>query len=263
VAKRTYSEIKHPDKFAEALSNAWERVEPYALRVCLGAIGLLVLAGVWIALSRRGAARAEEPWAEHFEIARDFADAGAESADARDEQLATKMADLVAKYPAKPIAAITLLELTQWNFRRATTRRRDDAKAARGLFEDAANAAEQFIADFPDHRYLTLACFEAGKARLELGEYERAAQHFGQASQSLMRYLAVQAKWHRAFCLEKLGRADEARPIYETLRDDPTAGWCAEQAEFQLAQLGQQPSKKSPPEAVAPAPSSGVPAPSK
>jgi tetratricopeptide (TPR) repeat protein len=244
------------------LSAAWEKAQPYALLVGLAAVGILALASIWIALSRHYAARADRPWEEHFEIARELADAG-DDREERVRRFFEQMEGLADTYRGRAVASVALLKLAQGHARRAADLRSEDPDAAKEHLEDAADAAEQFVADFSDHRHLALAYYEAGKARLELGEYERAADHFAQATRSPIRYLQVLAKWHRAFCYEQLGRLDEARRIYEAIRDDQTAGWCADQAEFQLTQLGRWPRKENPPEAASPAPSSGSPAPSK
>ena len=238
MAKHRYSEVKHPDKFAEALSHAWQKAEPYALPAGIVIAVLIVISIIWVIIARSGVARTDQPWEDRFRLASKFAQADAEDPRKQTEKFLEEMVSMAREHPGEPVAAVSLLEATLGHFRLASSAADDDPAAAKAHYEKAADTAEQFIADFPEHRHLHVACYEAGKARLELRQYPRALEHFREASNSPIPYHATLARFHMGLCNELLGNLDEARRIYRSLRDDPTAGWCAEQAEFQLAQLG-------------------------
>ena len=263
MAKHRYSEVKHPDKFAEALSAFWSKIERYIVPIGLVTLVLLAVATIWIVVSRRYTASSQRPWDQRFQLAEEFQKQAQEGREAKADGLLGKMMALAKDYQGRPVAAITLLEASESYLRLGESRREENAKGAQEDFERAANAAEQFLADFPSHPLAPLAHYDAGRARLALGEYERAARHFEGAAQSRIRFLAVLAQLDGALCYQKLGRLDDARRLYETLRDDQTAGWCAEQAEFELAQLGRQPAKDTPRGTGSPPPSPATPAPSK
>jgi len=258
-----YSEVKHPDKFAEALSTLWQKSEWYVVRAAIGMGAVLLVVGAWLGASSLFVGRGDESWAERFRVVEEAMRDIQEDPETVSANLLAKMDAFVAEHRGDPAAAITLLELAQGHQRRAAGLRDEKPKEAREALLKAANAAEQFLADFPAHRHVATAQYEAGKARLELGEWERAAEHFEKAAASPVPALAVLAKWHAGYCYERLGRVEQARLKYEELRVDRTAGWCAEQAEFALAQLGRRPPKAPQPAPSNPAPSSGHPAPPK
>jgi len=264
VAKHLrYSEVKHPDKFAEALAAIWGRCERFALPAGIAmAVGLAAII-LWLVGTRLFAGRGDAAWHERFELAQEAAAAARDSGQGVTDELLAKMADFVRRHPRHPAGAVTLLELAQGHMRRAAMLRAEKPDEAKAHLEKAASAGEQFVADFPDHRYVALAHYEAGKARFDLGQWERAAEHFEKASASQVPTLAALAKWQAAICYEKLGRIEPARLKYEELRVDPLAGWCAEQAEFALAQLGRRPAEPKQRESGTPAPRPASPAPSK
>lgn len=258
-----YSEVKHPDKFAEALSRLWQKVERYIAPAGIAmAVGLLAVAA-WLVASRVFADRSDRPWEDRYRLAEEFAGSARDDGERVSEPLLAKLGDFVQQHRGRPVAAITLLELAQGHLLRAAALRDDKPSDARGHLQKAAAAAEQFVADFPAHPQIALAHYQAGKARLELGEWERAAERFEKASTSQVAALAALAKWQAGYCYEQLGRLEEARMKYEELRMDPLAGWCAEQAEFALAQLGRRSPQAPTREPAAPVPSSPNPAPSK
>ena len=265
MGKHKYSEVKHADKFAEALGRLWQKIERYVVVFGGAALVLLVVSAIWIAVARRHAARVDKPWEDRFELARRYATKSREEAGAAatTAKLLEEMRELAAAHPGGPVAAITLLEASEGYFRLASSQGTEKPDAARENYKRAADVAEQFAADFPDDPLVTLAHYDAGRARLELAEYERAAKHLEQAAQSPHRSLAVLAQWEMAYCYERLGRLDDARRAYESLRDDKMAGWCAEQAEFQLAQLGRLPSRGKARGAGPPHTSTPTPTPSK
>jgi tetratricopeptide (TPR) repeat protein len=263
MGKHKYSEVKHPDKFAETLDKVWQKAQPYVLPIGILMAIALVLAIGWLILSRHFGGRTDRQWAGLFEASKGLTAESDDPLEPVNEKALGKLAAFANQFRAQPAAALALWEVAQEEFRLADARRDEDADAAKKHLEKAAEAAERFIADFPNHPYVAFAQYEAGKARLELGDPERAAKHFKQAREAKLRYPAVLAQWHEAFCYEQLGRLDEARRIYESLRDDQTAGWCAMQAEFQLAQLGRAPAKGPQRESASPAPPPAAPAPPK
>jgi len=242
VGKHRYSEVKHPDKFIEALAGLWKRVERYVVPASIAAVVVVVGIGIWLCVARHYAALLERPWEERFEIMQAMLAQQGGPADRREEYLG-KLKELAAKYRGKQVAAVTLLEVSQGYLALASQKRLVDRKGAERLLRGAAEAAEEFIADFPGHRYAALAHYQAGVAWLDLGETEKAARHFEQATRSPIRYLATLARLHLANCRERLGEYAEARRLYEALRDDPSAGWCVDQARFHLAQLAMRASK--------------------
>lgn len=273
MAKQLYKDVKHPDKFHEALSGVWAKMEPYALHAGLGVLVVIVVAGVWFAVWHQSASRRDAAWAKDFAIERQAREAAAEAETAAerekvDEQTAAELEAFVREYQRRPVAAVALLKLAQAHARLGRRARGSDRKAAREHFRESAEAAEQFLADFPDHGLTTLAAWNAGKARFELREYPRAAQHFQQATGSQVRFLAALARWHAGRCYEHMGRAEAAREAYEALRNErpgyaalraafgdfrarqllavnPALEWCAQQAQWRLAQLQRKSPKGS------------------
>ncbi|MBL7222709.1 MAG: tetratricopeptide repeat protein [Candidatus Brocadiae bacterium] len=250
MSKHLYKDVKHPDKFHELLSHAWARMEPYALQAGIAVLALVAVATVWFVVARQRAASLEKPWAQAFDIQRRASDALATARTDADretieEQVLADLAALAREQARRPVAALALIELSQAQFRRGHLRRTQDPDAARDRFRAAAEAAEQFLADFPNHGLRALAAYNAGKARLELREYPRAVQHFQQAHDAPIRSLAALARWHTARCQERLGQLDAARQAYEALRNDPWAGWCAQQAQWRLSQLQSRPTQGS------------------
>jgi len=240
-----YSEVKHADKFAEGLSAVWHRLERYILPALIVAGACLVLTVAWFVVARLFGGSGEAAWEERFELAQEAAARAKDEPEGGSDKLLDRMSAFVQKHQGAPAAAVTLLELAQGHNRRAAALRDESPKAAREHLQKAANAAEQFIADFPDQRpaALAIAHYEAAKARMELGEWERAADHYEKATAAGLPALAAMARWQAGYCYEQLGRLDQARLKYEELRADPAAGWCGEQADFALAQLGRRPAK--------------------
>ncbi|MFP4055512.1 MAG: tetratricopeptide repeat protein [Candidatus Brocadiia bacterium] len=243
MAKTKYKEAKQDDKFHATLSAAWGKLQPYVLPIGIGAGLILLVAAAWVFLAQRSAARSERPWAERHQLE---VATGPEASKTPEEHL-EKLADLAREYQGEPAAAIFNLELALNHFRLAhlyaglgSGRGELDSDAAEGHLAQAASAAEQFVSDFPDHPLLPLAHLEAGKARMELEQYEAAASHFEQAALSPVPFAAAVARWHAARCYEKLGRLAEAREAYQTLRDTQMAGWVAQLAEYDLARLDRQ-----------------------
>ena len=237
MGKKKYSEVKHADKFYEALSAWWLKVEPHAWLIAIAMTGLLLVVAVWLGVSHYYTARHDRPWVRLFELKESASARSDEGAEPNAPQALDKLAGLAAEYQGRPVAAMALLDLTERQFDVAAGQQEDDPKAAAAHFKRAAGAAEQFIADFPDHPLLGLAEYQAGKARFALKEYDRAAEHFDKARAAGIGFLAVLAGWHAGRCYEHLGRVDEARRAYEAVRDNRAAGWCGELAESRLAQL--------------------------
>jgi len=215
-------------------------------------VGVALVAGLWVAFSGLFGGRAERSWEERFQLAEEAAKA-LDTTERLGDSLLVKMKEFTQKHQGTAAAAVTLLELADAENRRAEGLRDEKPKDARGAFEKAASAAGQFIADFPAHPDVALAEYAAGRARLGLQEWERAAEHFEKASRSQVAALAALARLQAGYCYEQLGRLAQARLKYEELRSEPLelAGWCAEQAKFALAQLGRRPSK--PPQEPGPA----------
>lgn len=245
MGKMKYSEVKHEDKFHEILSSVWGKLEPYTLSAGLAAIALLAIAAVWMVVARHHTATGEKPWIERFEIGERIGRSDKLDDEEKAKELLGELTALARTYQGQPAAAITLLEVAQSHL--ALGRRHDGtaSKDSREHLEKAAQAAEQFVADFPDHPLVALAHYEAGKARLDLAQYEGAADHFEQARKSPIAFLAALARLHEGRCYEKLGRLDKARQAYEAVRDDKMAAWCADQAEFHLTRLRRTPQKGS------------------
>ncbi len=257
-----HSEVKHADKFAEVLHAVWEKVERYVVRVGLVVTAGVIVFGAWLLISHLFAGSSDQAWEDHFQLVRDLSAEAAkapEDSDAVADRYLVKLREFVDTHRGDPAAAIALLELAQGHARRAAALREEKPTEARKQTEEAAGAAERFIADFPDHRDIAIARYEAGKARLELGEWERAADHFEKAAGSKIPLLDAMARLMAGYCYEQLGRLDQARLTYEKVRVDPLAGWCAEQADFALAQLGRRPAKPPQKDSAPPA----QPAPSK
>jgi tetratricopeptide (TPR) repeat protein len=237
-----YKDVKHPDKFAEALSNAWTKVEPYVIPAGITILVVIAIAFVWVTFGQRWANRHEAPWAKAFEVQRTAtaAVANAQTDEARAQAEEKALADLGAvahEYARRPVAAVALLDLAQGHYRLGDRDRTDKPDASRDHFQKAAAAAEQFLADFPDHGLAAVAAYEAGKARFELRDYARALEHFLKVQAPAFPSFVALAQWHAARCYEHLGQADAARRIYEALRNDPWAGWCGQQAQWRLTQL--------------------------
>jgi tetratricopeptide (TPR) repeat protein len=251
VAKHRYKDVKHPDKFHEALSKAWAKAEPYALPAGIAVLALLVLTGVWVAVARQWTAGREEPWAELFriqqeaELAQDRVQTEAQRQTATVEKLAA-LETLSRENAGRPVAAVALQRLASGYFALAEAERTREPDASKRHLVRAAEAAEQFLADFPDHGLAPLAAYTAGKARFELDQFNRALQHFQQAQTASVRAVAAFAQWHAARCQEELGQLAAARQAYQSLRNDPWAGWTAEQARWRLAQLDRQLSPDAP-----------------
>jgi len=241
VAKHRYSEVKHPDKFIETLAGVWKKIERYAIPASIAAVVIVVGIGIWILLARHYATVLERPWEERFEIMSEMIAHRGEPEG--QETYLGKLAEFASRHRGKPVEAVTLLEVAEGYLGVAARKRLSDAEAAQRLLRKAAEAAEQFIADFPDHRHVALAHYQAACAYLDLGDLEKAAKHFEHAAASPIRYLATLARLHLANCRQRLGDYDEARRLYQALRDDPNAGWCGDQARFQLAQLAARASK--------------------
>jgi len=247
---KKYSEVKHEDKFHEALSNAWDRVEPYALPVGIAVCVLLLGATAWLFISQYQTSSLEKPWAERFEIGRRYADTDEANAKEQTKRLLAELEAFVQKHQGTEVAAITLLEIARTHLTLADIERGKDPDAVRDHLKRAASAAEQFIADSPSHPHLAQACYDAGKARLDLGEHERAARHFEEAQQKTdVVFLAALARLQAGLCYEKLGETDKARQAFEAVRDskgpDDRPTWCADQAEYHLARLRRAPTKGS------------------
>ena len=245
-----YSEVKHEDKFHEALSNAWHRVERYVLPVGIGVLVVLGLAAVWMAVARHRTSGADRPWAERFELGQRYADVDEEDSKEQTRKLLAELGSLIDKHRGEPVAAITLLEVAQSHLGLASAERDENPDAATDHLKRAAKAAEQFTADFADHPLLALAHYEAGKARLDLKQYERAAQHFEDAHErSDTPFLKALARLQAGLCYEQRGEVDKARQAYEAVRDNKGADgrrtWCADQAEYHLARLRRQPPRGS------------------
>ena len=244
---KKYSEIKHADKFYEALSKYWAKVERYVWPAGIVMGVLLVVVAVWLLFGGQAGSRGDQAWARLFEIREAFRPETEESLERVSAQSIEKLASLAKEYQGRPVAAVALLYLTQGNYGMAVAKREENLKAltpeimkfVQDRFTRSAEAAEQFVADFPKHSLVGLAQYDAGKARLELGDIERAADHFAKANESnTVAFLKVLAGWHAARCYENLGQLDKARQAYEAVRSDRMAGWCADLAEFRLARLG-------------------------
>jgi len=246
VAKRTYSEVKHDDKFHATLTKWWEKLEPHLLHIGLAAGGVLLLALIWMLVASGSRAANDEPWAERAAIEREE--------DLTQADRLEKLAALVQKYSGEPVAALTQLEIAQgYNAQgneksmppayeaekpEEKTAREAEAKQA---YQKAAAAAEQFLADFPEHSLAAVAAFEAGKARLALGEPKAALPHFEKAAASKVLYLAALAQWHAARCHQALGDTESARSAYQRVIDNKQAGFLVAQAQYDLARLDEQP----------------------
>ena len=241
MAKTKYSEVKHEDKFHEALSRAWERIEPYALRAGIAVGALLVAAAAWLYVAQRRTSSQEQPWAERFEIGRRYADLEGDDAIEQTTKLLAELEAFAQKHQGRPVAAVTLLEVARAHLGLADAERAKDPDAAAEHLQRAAAAAEQFIADFPDHPHIAHAHYDAGKARLDLGKHAQAAAHFERAMESDVEFLAALARLQAGLCYEKLGELAKARMAFEAARDskgaDDRPTWCAEQAEHHLARL--------------------------
>ena len=240
-----YSEVKHEDKFHEILSHAWTKVERYAVPAGFGVLALLVIATIWIFLARHHIATGEKPWTERFEIGERIANDDTLDDDKKADALLAELTAFAHTYQGKPAAAITLLELAQTHLALAKPQGGQPPQSQREHLEKAAQAAEQFAADFPNHTLIALAHYEAGKARLDLGQHDAAADHFEQARGSTIAFLAALARLEAGRCYEKLGQLDKARQAYEAVRDDKMGAWCADQAEFHLTRLQRTPKKGS------------------
>lgn len=245
-----YSEVKHDDKFHEALSKAWDRMQPYALHAGVAVGVVLVVAAVWMAVARHRTSSADEPWAERHTISRRFLDAVDETnSEEQSRKLVAELEAFVETRRGSPAAAITLLQMAQRQLDLADNERPRDATKAKEHLARAAKAAEQFVADFPDHPLLPYAHFTAGKARLDHEDYTEAAKHFAAAEATEVAFLKALTQLHKGLCYEKLGQLDQARAAYTTVRGSkgpkgqPT--WCAEQADYHLARLRGEPAKGS------------------
>ncbi|GAF86979.1 unnamed protein product, partial [marine sediment metagenome] len=148
---KKYSEVKHEDKFHEALSNAWDRVERYALPVGITVCVLLLGAVAWMFISQYQTSSLEKPWAERFEIGRRYADTDDTDAKEQTKRLLAELEAFVQKHQGKGVAAITLLEIARTHLTLADIERGKDTDAVKDHLKRAASAAEQFIADFPSH----------------------------------------------------------------------------------------------------------------
>jgi len=263
VGKHRYRDVKHADKFIETLSEYWAKAEPYVIRVGIVMGVAIVAVGLWLLGTRLFGDRSDASWEERFQMMEEAVHNAPADPEAAGSKILAKMDEFAAEHRGEPATAVTLLELAQGHERRAAGLRDEKPKEAREELQKAASAAEQLIADFPGFRHVATAHYEAGKARLELGEWERAAEHFEKAAAAPIPSLAALAKWQAGYCYEQLGRLAQARLKYEELRVDPAAGWCAEQAEFALAQLGRRPPKAPQATPATPKPSSATPAPSK
>jgi predicted negative regulator of RcsB-dependent stress response len=237
LGKRRYKEVKQDDKFHEALSAFWAKVQPYLVPVGIVAGVILVVAAIWLFIVRRQAPGRDAPWAKLYEITKP---PQGEAAKTPEEQL-EELAEFAREHQREPVAARALFDLARRHFSTGALRRETDLDAARAHFEKSASFAEQLTADFPEHHLVAVAYFEAGKARLELGQYEEATPHFERAAQARVSpYLAALAQWQAARCYQELGDFEKARQALEAVRENQMAGWVAQQAEFQLAQLDRQ-----------------------
>jgi len=249
VSKRTYSEVKHDDKFHETLTKFWDKIQPHMLHVGLAAGGVLVLALGWILVAQSGTATQNKPWAERAAIA---------DKEIGIEERLEDYAALAKAYQGQPVAAMTQIEIAQGYFGLGNQKslpplmedekpadaatRKTEAKQA---FQKAAAAAEQVIADHPDYSLVELAAFEAGKARFALEEYDLALPHFTAAAASKVLYLSAIAQWHAARCHQALGDVDAARAAYTRVMDNQHADFLAAQAEFDLARLDEKPVRET------------------
>lgn len=246
-----YSEVKHDDKFHEALSHAWDKMQPYALHVGIAAGLVLALAAVWMVVARRDTSSAERPWAERYAISRRYIDAFDEENSAeQSRKLLGELDAFVDEHRGTSAAAITLLEVAQQHLNHAEDARLHDADKADDDLKRAAKAAEQFVADYADHPLLPVAQFTAGKARLDLEEYAKAGEHFARAAAATdVPFLKTLAQLHEALCHEKAGEVAKARAAFETVRDskgpDGQPTWCAEQADYHLTRLRREPAQGS------------------
>lgn len=255
MGKRKHSEIKHADKVHEALTVFWGKLDPYVWPGAIGMGILLVLMGIWL-LFGSGTPGAERAWAELFEIRDTYMPRGEEATVLEFDQNARayvdKLAALCNEYRGRPVAAVALLDLAQAcsglggglrerNMATPGLTRQDqekNEKAAHDLFIHAAEAAERFIVDFPQHSLLALAYYEAGKARYELAEYDAAAEHFGHARAGFtIPFPKALATYHAGRSYELAGHIDKARSSYQAVREEKLAGWCGDLADFRLAQL--------------------------
>ena len=281
--KHRYKDTKEDDKFHAVLAGTWARIEPYALKIGIGLAVVLVVAIVWMLIASHLAKRADRPWARRFEIHQETRaprppERGGAQGEARaspeekaefektrlelQEKCSNGLTELASEYKGDSVAAITLLDLSGLGSTIGKAKRSTDAAGAASHFLRAAEAGEQFLADFPDHLLLGIAANNAGKARLELADvqhhaaaaedakanFEAAAQHFQMAAQRFQQdpgdrcpYLVAFARFHEALCYEFLQRPDEARRLFEEVRKDAMAGWFAQQAQFHLIQLDRQP----------------------
>jgi len=263
VGKHVYKEVKHDDRFHEALSGVWAKYGAYIWGAGLAMGVLLVVVIVWVAVSRLYAGRRDRPWVERFELRQSLRAAPLQGVSEQEAaRYLAKMNDLAREYRGRSVAALTLLELAQEHFGIASGKRDTDPKAAKEHLEEAVGAAERLVADLPDHAFAPLAHFEAGKALFELRQYERAAQHFEQARACEIDYVSALAALHAGRCYERLGRLDDARRAYESVRNNKMAGWCGDQAEFQIAELDRRAARRTSQEKRSSAPSSATPAPS-
>jgi hypothetical protein len=242
LAKHTQSEVKKPDRFVETLTPLWEKAEPYALRVGIGLTVVLVLVGIWAVVRRGSDERSAAVWARHFAIRQKARGALRQAADPdeRDRIADQLTADLLAfakEQRRTPAAAIALLEVSQEEFSLADQKRTTEPEAAKSHLTKAAEAAEQFLETFREHRLAPLAAYTAGCARLELGDHRAAATHFEGAQACPVGIIAALARLHAGHCYEKLGRIADAERLYDELRKDPWAAWAAQQAEFRLSQI--------------------------
>jgi tetratricopeptide (TPR) repeat protein len=244
VAKRTYSEVKHDDKFHESLARLWGRIEPYMLHVGIAAGAVIVIAAIWMLLVRSESAAKGEPWARHFAIMK--------QTGVDPEKQIEDYAALASDYEGHPVAAMALIEAAQGYFKLGTDKSlappgaekpEDKAKRteeARQFFQKAAAAAEKVLEAYPDYPRSDVAAFEAGKARFALEEHERALPHFEAAAASKVLHLAAQAQWHAARCHQALGNIEAARAAYEHVKDNQHASYMRAQAEFDLARLDEE-----------------------
>jgi len=245
---KKYSEVKHEDKFHEALSKAWDHVQGYALPAGIAAGLLLVSVIVWMVVAQHRRSGIERVAAERFEIGRRYADIDTSDEQKAKEQSAKQLAELedfAARHQGSDVAAVTLLEVARQHLTLAEAVRGTDPDAAEDHLKRAAKAAEQFLADYPEHPHVAQAHYDAGKARLDLKQYERAARHFEEARHTDIAFLATLAQFHAGLCYEKSGELAKARAAFETVRDskgfDGYPTWCADQAEFHLTRLGRTP----------------------
>jgi len=250
---KKYSEVKHEDKFHEALSHGWERVQRYVVPAGIAVLAVLVAATVWMFIAQHRTSGRERAWAERFEIGHRYAtNLPDDEAEAKEQtrKLLAELEDFARKHQGRDAAAITLLEVARTHLALAGGEQGKDDSAAKDHLQRAAAAAELFLEHYPGHPYAAAAHYDAGKARLDLGNTEEALTHFDAARQgSDVAFLRALAGLQAGLCYEKLGRIDKAREAFETVRDskgpDDRPTWCAQQAEYHLARLRRGASQES------------------